>query len=339
MLMKKTFILFLIILGFSVLNSSNIWAQELPPGIEEQVSIEINPSVPGANEFVEVFITSYLTDLNKANITWYVNGSVLENGPGVRRINFKTGDLGQTTNVRFVAQKFGGGVIEKSFSVTPAEVNIVYESITNTPPFYKGRSIATTESLLKFAAIPNFVDSRGNLIPSSQIYFEWSINGTVNLSGSGIGKDYYIYDPSIILRPIQVQVIASPINSTAKARVIENVTLNRPFNLVYEKNPVFGTIYEQAVNENFLLNRKEVEFEVVPYFFSTDIFDFGKITWSVNGQNSEVGNNSPSIVFRRADENPGSVRIGVDVTHNEKIIQSDKFDFNLNYEEGENFEF
>ena len=45
-----------------------------------------------------------------------------------------------------------------------------------TPPFYKGKKIFTSESVIKFIAIPNFVTSNNKKIPASDLVYTWKIN-------------------------------------------------------------------------------------------------------------------------------------------------------------------
>jgi len=310
-------------------------AQEIAPGIEEQVSIQISPSIPGPNEETEITATSFLTDLNKAEISWYENGILLESGVGLRKVNFKTGDLGDASNIRISIKKYDGNILEKTLSITPAEVDLFYEAFTHTPPFYKGKSIITFESDVKFVAIPNFLDSLGRKVSPKDVSYKWSINGTVDLENSGVGKDSYIYNPGINLRPIDVLVEATPILSDQKARAIETINFKKPFIAIYEKNPIFGTIFERAISGDFMLNRTEVEFEVVPYFFSDDIFEKGSLDWLINGEKTAF-KDLINITFRRTDDSAGTAQIGVEITHNDKLLQKIKTGFNLFFEEGGN---
>jgi hypothetical protein len=43
----------------------------LPTGVTEQISIDQEPKIPKPGEMVSIRVTSYLTDLNKAKITFW----------------------------------------------------------------------------------------------------------------------------------------------------------------------------------------------------------------------------------------------------------------------------
>jgi hypothetical protein len=315
-------------------------AQTLPPGIEEQLSFKISPSTPGANETVFASIESFITNLDKSTISWYINGELTERGLGIKNISFKTGNTGEESSINVVIQKPDGTTLEKNYSITPAEVDISYEAINYTPPFYKGKTLFGFQSLVKFVAFPNFVDENGNQIDTNNIVYTWEINGTVDGQRSGTGKDVYVTEGGILGRPIEVNLTASPVNSNQKARVIRTFFPTPAELAVYEKNPIYGTLFEKRIVGDFNLNRTEIEFEVFPFYFDNNIFyDGNAFTWKVNGEESTSSTDPRFITLRRTDDNPGAAGISVEIRHNDKILQAARQYFNLIFEENIDNEF
>ncbi|NCS98696.1 hypothetical protein GW764_00755 [Candidatus Parcubacteria bacterium] len=303
--------------------------------VEEQVSIELSPQHPGPNELVIVSIESFQIDLNKSEINWLVNGTLQESGFGLKTFSFTTGSLGEETNLSVRIVKQNGEITTKNISVNPGGVDLYYEPQTYTPPFYKGKPEFTFQSDLKIIALPNFVDQNGNKIPSGNIVYNWKIDGSADQINSGVGRDVYNYQSGILSGPVQVVLEASPINSNQSARVVETVRPTEPTILIYEKNPIYGTIFEQNIKNDFIVNREEIELVAIPYNFSQDIIRNGTFKWLLNGErvNNFISNN---IIFRKTDDRESSNNITIEIEHKNKVLQIKRYSFPLNFGGGNN---
>ena len=321
--MKKYFILTLILFFMPQIAF-------LQTRIEEQISINLSPRTPGPNELVVVSIESYQTDLNKSLISWSIDGEEMESGYGFKNFSFITNDLGQETILLVRIEKQSGQILEKIYTINPAEIDLYYEADTYTHPFYKGKSEYTHQSRLKLIAVPNFVDSNGMKISDDQIVYTWEINGDVDQSGSGTGRNIYYYESGLISGPIQIILEASPINSNQTARIIKTITPTEPVILIYEKNPIYGTIFEQNIKSDFVVDREEIELVAIPYNFSSNILESGNFQWLLNGLNVDnfISNN---IIFRKVDDQASSNNIGIEIENPSKILQTQKYNFNLNF--------
>lgn len=306
-------------------------------GLEEKVSVDFTPNVPGPNEIVDVYATSYMFDMDKSTVSWYLNGSLLKKGLGLRNISFRTGGLGEKSVLRLSVLKPSGSTFEETFNIIPAEIDIMVEPLTYTPPFYKGRSVATFQSPVKLVAIPSFVDSSGKKIPDSNVVYNWNINGKVVQGKSGAGKNTYVHQTDIVSRPIEVILTASPVNSDQKAKITKVIDFVQPKILVYEKNPIFGTIFERNVNSNFVLNRQEIVFAAVPMFFDLDSIK-SDYKWVVNGKEFK-DTLGPNITFRRVNSDPGIANVSVSIRDIEKILQAANVSFSMSFNEGKDFIF
>jgi hypothetical protein len=162
----------------------------LPGGIEEQISIVQVPTIPQPGQGVSVQISSYSSDLNKARITWTLDGRVLSSQTGATSLQFTAPQSGETSRLVITITKEGGGTITKTIVINPAEVDLIYEADTYTHPFYKGKRLYTSESNVDFIAIPNFVRN-GRKIPSSELVYTWKINGNVRQDVSGYGRSVF----------------------------------------------------------------------------------------------------------------------------------------------------
>jgi len=321
--MKKYFLLGLLLLLIP-------HTAHLQTNVEEQISIELSPRYPGPNELVSVSIESFQIDLNKSRIEWIINDSIVESGFGFKNFSFTTGLLGEETNLKIRIEKQNGQIVEKTYSIKPGEIDLYYEAETYTPPFYKGKSEYTYQSRLKLIALPNFVDNNGNQVNYEDVVYKWKIDGEVDATNSGTGKNVYYYESGLISGPIQVVLEASPVNSNQVGRTIEIISPVDPTILIYEKNPIYGTIFEQNIKSGFNVEREEIELLAIPYNFSSNIISSGDFEWRLNG--SEIKNFfSNNIIFRKTDNRASSNNISIQIENPSKILQLQKYSFVLDF--------
>ena len=332
MLMKKYFLLILFV--FLIPQTAH-----LQTNIEEQISIDFSNEFPRPNEVISVYIESYQSDLNKSNISWYLDGVLIDQGVGLKDFSFNAGGLGEESILEIVITRPSGSVLKKTYYISPGEVDLYYEGETYIPPFYGGRPEFSLQSNMKLVALPNLVDQNGQKIPSNLISYTWKIDGEIDQRNSGTGKDVYYYVPKIIPRPIDVTLEVTPIKTSQSAKISTTIYPTESSISVYEKNPIYGTVFEQTIKNDFILTRNEVEVEVVPYGFSLDIFNNGVFDWRINEKNID-NFKSNTVVFRKVEEGESKNNVSVEVIHNKNILQYTRKSFNLNFgNTNENFNF
>lgn len=324
--MKKIFILFLLLL----MPIFSIGQVKLPEGIEEQISVDFSNKYPDPNETVSVSVVSYTTDLNKADITWLINDVIQMNETGATKFSFTVGDVGSITKLSLNITKRGGGTFSKEYVFNIAEVDLMYVAQTTVPPLYDGKALFSNQSAVKIFAEPRFIDSSGALISKDRLVYSWEVSDFNRQDLSGIGKDFIEYKGSLITRPLVVGVTVSAIDSKAYAR--KKIVLS-PTNqniLIYENNPLLGVMYEQAINDDFILDREEVTLKAENIFFNkSDDID---IFWSLNGENVELFRNLENAVFRNENNEAGMARISVRSENPERILQGANGGFKLQFE-------
>ena len=315
----------------------------LPQGISEDLEINLNPEIPKPKEPVSIYIESFSTDLNSSFIQWVEDGVVITEGQGVTNFSTIAPSSGRQKTISLNITKINGATIQKEIIFTPSEVNLVYEAQTYTPPFYKGGSLFTSESDILFVAVPNLKSLDGISIDPKTLIYTWKIDNKVISSISGTGKDTFLYNSPLLQRPMTVSVEVTSINGTLQAVDSVYIEQSEPEIIIYEKNPVYGTMFEKAIKGDFLLDREEIELSAVPYFFDTYSKNNTHLTytWLMNGQDTNNNPSQQSLVFRNEDGSQGTASVEVLVDHIQNILQSgeaqvtlDFSDFNLS-----NFEF
>lgn len=308
----------------------------LPLGVEEQISTEVSPKTPAPGEQVKISVESFSTDLDKANFNWTQDGSTIQKGKGIKSIFITAPNNGNSTTIRVSIEKEGGGTISETFTIAPAEVDIIWEARTYTPPYYKGKSLFTSEADVRLIAMPNFIRS-GSLVDPSTLDYKWSINGSVIESLSGYGKRVVELKGNLIQREVVIKVEVTANNSNLKAVGTTKLDDVQPEVILYENNPLLGVVFEKAVNGKFVLDRPEIELQAIPYFFSTPQKEngFTNYSWRINGNLVEEGVANSFVRFRNESGEEGQSTISVDVEHFENILQAAKTNLNLKFEEHE----
>lgn len=311
----------------------------LPLGVDEQISIEQIPQIPQAGENVSIRINAYTTNLNKAKITWTQDGKIVLSQTGAVSNQVTAPASGKSSTIGITIQKENGGTIYREIKLNPADVDLVYEAQTYAHPFFKGKKLYTSESDVTFVAIPTFITPAGKKFADQDLVYKWKVNGTVQQSVSGYGKNTFSTKGQLIERPMQVTVDVSAINSSLIATKSINLHSVAPEILIYENNPLLGVVYDKAILGTFFLQRPQVDFEAIPYFFSSVNKDSSNLaySWTVNGL--EVTNKGPNenYLLLQNDKNAeGQANISVTTSHIQNILQTTFSQFGLDFKKVNN---
>ena len=71
------------------------------------INVDMVPENPRPYEVVSVSLTSYITNINFATITWKVDGKTQRTGKGQKTFSFRTGDINTDTVLDIVVDLFG----------------------------------------------------------------------------------------------------------------------------------------------------------------------------------------------------------------------------------------
>src|SRR3989338_635002 len=122
-----------------LLGVSSIFAQTGAVGTE--LAMSISPEHPRPGESVMVSVESYNIDLNRSEAHWFVNDKPIKTGTGGKQLQVLAGRNGEATSVRVVVLGENGTTYSASIIFRPAEVNLLWQAESYTPPFYKGKAL------------------------------------------------------------------------------------------------------------------------------------------------------------------------------------------------------
>lgn len=289
------------------------------------ISVNLTPENPGPFQDVTISLQSYVVDLNKTPINWFIDGKASPSGTGNKSLRITTGATGSTTSVVVEIVVNGTDTIKKNIVIQPAEIDLLWQAIDSyVPPFYKGKALPSSESRIRIVALPQ-VKIGGKNYKTNDFTYSWSRNYAVSLPDSGFAKNTFVYKNSYLNDSDTVSVVAEAVGSSASARSEITLKPGSPKILFYENNPLYGTRYQASLGNIFNMGTSETAIDAEPYFFSVknpndkDL----ELKWVVNNQG--IGDRTPkNILPVRKNGTGGSSKIDISIQSYSKLFQTAK---------------
>ena len=317
-------IVLLILLSFLPLNTSAYIEQTAGGSIEATVK----PSNPGPHETVTIKIRGFGFDLPTSNVAWLVNNSPETERRGLSEFSFRTGEIGETISVTAVVETTTGRFIIKNLIFTPAEIDILFESNSYTPPWYQGASLPSSGSNIKIVAQTNASNKNRQILPA-EFDFQWRQDGQLISNSSGLGKN--ILSLKLGNTPTVIEVIATAPGTAIKAQ--KNISLNptKPETLLYKTEPLRGVDYSIALSGQSFLNSDLVSLKAENFYFPIPISNLLKYIWTLNDKIIETTNPDSEITFAKKDGLEGISAISVETINPSDLNQKSRasVEFNL----------
>lgn len=277
----------------------HIQAATIFPSTGGSVRFDLIPKDPTSFSQMKVQAVSYDINLDRSEISWYVNDTIVLSGIGQETLTLRTGAAGKPISVRLLAKE-NDRTVEKSMIINPGEVEIIWQSDAYVPPFYKGRAMPSPKSIIKITAIPKIVTENGTTIQKNDLNFEWKQNS--NAFSSGLGKDSAEIMMGGLFGEETISVTVS--NKAGNITAEKKITL-RPENteiIFYEENPTEGTRYNKSIRDDSIIAEKEFSLRAEPYFFSKPKSNSEKsllFDWKINGNGVTPKDEAPKILTLR----------------------------------------
>jgi len=303
----------------------------MSPGISlpDELSVEIAPEFPKPNGNVFIRLRMYTENLNTANIKWSIGGVKKAEGIGLTSFNARMGNKGSENKIKIDIILESGVSFSKTVTLRPAEIDLLWQSNSYTPPFYRGKALFPPQGEVVITAMPNFY-SGSTKIDASTLIYKWTVNDTVLEGQSGYGKNTVRVSGPLLGSGIEAEVLVTDnkrgINS--EERIILNPTT--PSIIFYKNNPLYGIIFEKAVNGGVAIEGEEINVLASPYHMN--IQDQVSLEWQMNGRSaSEV--TGLSATFRKPAEGSGETFLSLKAENLNKMLQFAENGFNIKYED------
>ena len=292
--------------------------------VDNEVAVSVSPTNPGPNESVTVTLTSYSFDLETAQINWSATGQRSASGIGDVDYTFTTGGLGSATTINVTITPVGSVDIQKTIVITPMTVDMLWQATDSiVPPFYRGKAMPTSESEVKFVAIPQIKSSNGSYIAPGNFVYDWSENYTADANDSGYGKNGYTTFMDYLNPDKYISVDVS--SQDGGLATSGNITLSPvdPKIVWYASSPLYGPLYGAALDGSYPVVGNDTSLIAEPYFFSpaTPLSKELSYAWTLNGDTISTPSIPNMLALHRSTSDTGTATLSVEVTSLNKLFQ------------------
>jgi hypothetical protein len=284
---------------------------QVPSFVGNDISLKSLPEYPEQYSEVTITLDDYSVNTLGATIQWFVNGAEQKTLENERTIKITTRDLGTKEIVKVLLTRSGALPLSHSITITPSLVDIILESNTYIPTFYKGRALPSTESSVRAIALIH--DGTEGSIKKEYTY-KWSAGDTVLLGGPIKGKNVITYAvPLFGESELSVEIFDTKGNLVGGRGVA--ITPVEPRLYFYEYSSLRG-LSERALTDPLTLIAEETTLYGVPYFMNTRMkTDEASFSWMIGGVPVSPDSSVPnSIVLKKdgAGESAVSLKIVTD---------------------------
>ncbi|RJQ33452.1 hypothetical protein C4568_04705 [Candidatus Parcubacteria bacterium] len=281
------------------LASAQFWL----PGFEDKLTMIMTPTAPGPYSSVHLTLEGSLFNNQSTTVAWTVNGTaVAANADG--SIDIQMGAAGEK---KTIVATMGTQTVTRV--VIPATVDLLVEATSYTPPFFKGRPLASPGTNVRALAIPHLGD-----ITSNEITYTWRQNGSVIAQGKGRSSITLSAPPLFGADTISVE--ARSADSTYVASASVRLPGIDPNATLYINHPLVGIEYYDAIESGAEISDTEVTFSAVPYFISAGgpsaqdlIYE-----WVINGRPVPAGETKMNELTINAANSTGAAQIALSLS-------------------------
>jgi hypothetical protein len=279
---------------------------------DDPLNLIVAPETPGPYQQVQLEVQGIGPFLGNSIITWSRNGQVVARGLGKTGFSFTTGAIGTADKIDIDVNS-PQGEYKRIYVFAPSLVDMLWEADTSVPLFYQGKSLYSAGSKLKILAYP--VVAVGNKIATNdKLTFQWSLNDTPALSQSGLGKNTFIFNGSMLHQSETAKVDIYYSGAKVAHGQISVPAVN-PMLLVYNKDPLRGEVIDQALPTTFSLGSSEVTLQAEPYYFDNTSLRSGKVSysWMLNNQETTGPQSAQGILtLRQSGQGKGFASLSIE---------------------------
>lgn len=280
---------------------------------EASMALYASNENPNPGSAVTITAESYSIDLENSSLAWYVNGSLVEEGEGITTRQIVAGALGSETYVSVVAEN-NGETARAELLIAPVEIDVLWEATSYTPALYKGRALASAGSEIRAVALVRFVNRNGTTIDPKNITYTWKINGNVIPSISGKGKTTArIPSPELFgTNTVSLEAVSS--DNTRAGNVSYAIPSFEPQLAIYQKHPLFGTLFNDALRSDVQIRENELTLTAIPYFAKATKPTDAKLAylWSINGTRVPSDEEDKHLLTINAEGSTGRALVGLE---------------------------
>ncbi|OHA40935.1 MAG: hypothetical protein A3G59_01490 [Candidatus Taylorbacteria bacterium RIFCSPLOWO2_12_FULL_47_20] len=293
----------------------------------QDIELIVAPTYPLPNQNISITVSHFSINLDAAEITWFSGNKEISSGIGQKKISLTAPGLGKNVTVSVYIRSLNGESANAAVTVSPSEVDMIWEGNSYAHPFYRGKTLYPTFGSVNIIALPRIPNGRGGFFNEKELVYKWEVNGKVIGEKSGFAKNSITVNDMIFRTPISVKVIITSLNGSAFGQGTVAVPASIPRIFVYENNPLLGILFNKSIGVGITMDDTELNLEAFPFFITSVSRNSEEITyqWSLNGQNLE-SQSSGSLTLRKDSANDrGTANVGLRVNNAGRAYETPSF--------------
>lgn len=205
-----------------------------------------------------------------------------------------------------------------------ADFDILWESNTYTPPFYKGLALPSEGSTINLVATASGFTENSKPVPSNSLYYRWEQDGKLLANASGIGKNSISLTANSTDGSENLRVTVSNgdpgqnVLKITKHLVIDTVD---PKIVVYPVTNKKEVIWNQSIKSPFSLGLNSTSIIAEPYYLAKGD-GLIRFSWFYEGQPVTPDYREPNIIALVPPEGSSKInQAGIKISATSDIIR------------------
>jgi len=286
--------------------------------VTSEVNIYTDPAKPKPGQDFTISLESFAIDLKASNISFYVNGKLIQSEDGVPYAVIP--NTTRVSNIKIVIKTPDGRVVEKEKTIVPSLVSLIWSAKTYTPPFYAGKALPNIQSQIVVTAVPELTSPSGAKIPNKNIVYTWKVNTSTWSEVSGLGRNTLVIDQFYIKNSIFINVTAESKDKASIASESITIPYTSPRVSFYETDPLYGTNWNKSL-QKLTTNESEIGLTAIPFYFTALASDQSSLSYEWKINNKKSNEKTSSILLRNANDESGKSTIGVIINNTKSAFQ------------------
>ncbi len=278
------------------------------------IAIKVSPPYPRPGDTVTAEVQTSAVDSSTALVTWKVNGVVIKESSGGTSCSFTAGKLGEVMRITVLLRDTKGTAIEATNVLQVADVALVWEAKSYTPPFFGGRARYAPGTPMTILALPSVMGPKGVLLDPTTLMYAWYMNKSFTPDVAGKGLQSVTLTNNVPFGEFDIFLEVKDDTGTIRTTKRLVVDTAEPQLVLYEDDPLTGVSYHRALGDAYRIRAAEATLIAEPYYLSALSRSDPALTyaWQVGDQDfTTIG----SLVLRPEGKGAGSAEVSLLIQH------------------------
>ena len=218
---------------------------------------------------------------------------------------------------------------------TSDSIDVIYQSNSYTPPFYRGKALPSTETRVTLVATPNITLKNERVAKINDLTFTWERNGLIIGPQSGVGKNTILIKTERL--PGDSTLIKVTVRATDGTNISKTISVPsaRPSILIYENDPLLGVRLEKTTSAEYTVSQPEISMIAYPLYFETTLRNSPLLSysWTLNNQEVTPRPGFPTELIVRRGESSGEAIVRLSIENPSKTLESNVQSFSIIFPE------